>query len=129
MSVDTNKPTSSNWWKWFDFRARDVGTWAFILNRISALGLTIYLFLHMIVLGRLAQGPQAWEDFLKFTKNPLIVTGELLVVIGGIYHGLNGVRIGLATFGRYSPQQKQAFYVVIVVTIIASAVFAYRLFT
>lgn len=129
MSVDTNKPASSNWWKWFDFRARDVGTWAFILNRISALGLVLYLFLHLIALGQLAQGPQAWDNFLNFAKNPLIVIGELLVIIGGIYHGLNGIRIGLATFGRSTPQQKQAFYAVIVVTIIASAVFAYRLFT
>jgi succinate dehydrogenase / fumarate reductase cytochrome b subunit len=129
MSVDTNKPTASNWWKWFDFRARDVGTWAFILNRISALGLTLYLFLHLIVLGQLARGPQAWENFLSIAKNPLVVIGELLVIIGGIYHGLNGIRIGLATFGQSTGQQKQIFYVVIVITILTSAVFAYRLFT
>jgi succinate dehydrogenase / fumarate reductase cytochrome b subunit len=129
MSVDTNKPSSNNWWKWFDFRSRDVGTWAFILNRLSALGLVLYLFLHLIALGQLVQGPQAWDNFLNFAKNPLIVIGELLVIIGGIYHGLNGIRIGFATFGRSTPQQKQAFYAVVVVTVIASAFFAYRLFT
>ena len=81
MSVDTNKPTSSNWWKWFDFRAREAGTWAFILNRITALGLTFYLFLHLIVLGQLAQGPQAWGNFMKLMKSPIFVFGELLVII------------------------------------------------
>jgi len=131
MSVDTNKPTVStarNWWKWFDFRARKAGGWAFILNRIAGVALVAYLSLHLVILGRLTQGEQAWQEFLAFTENPLIKIGELLVIVGGIYHGLNGIRIALATFGNTAAQQKAIFYVVLVVTIIGSAVFAYQLF-
>ena len=65
MSNPQNKPSASNWFRWFDPRRRDVGTYAFILNRITALGLTLYLFLHLIVLGQLAKGPEGYDSFLK----------------------------------------------------------------
>jgi len=129
MTVDTNKPSATKWWRWFDPRDRDWGTLAFILNRITALGLTFYLFLHLVVLGKLAQGPSAYDDFLATIKNPLFTFGELLVVIASIYHGLNGIRIALATFGNAAPQQKQYFFVTLAIAIIVSLIFAIRMFT
>jgi succinate dehydrogenase / fumarate reductase cytochrome b subunit len=129
MTADTNKPSPGNWWKWFDPRARNVGTWAFILNRITALGLTFYLFLHLIVLSTLAKGPEGYDSFLKMIKSPVFVFGELLVVTAGIYHGLNGIRIGLTTFTNAAPIQKQAFYVVAVIALIGIVFFAIRMFS
>jgi succinate dehydrogenase / fumarate reductase cytochrome b subunit len=129
MTVDTNKPSARKWWRWFDPRAREIGTLAFILNRLSALGLTFYLFLHLIVLGQLARGPNAYDDFLATIRNPLFISGELLVVIASFYHGLNGIRIALATFGNASPRQKQYFYITLAITVIISLVFAIRMFT
>lgn len=115
--------------KWFDPRNRQVGTWAFILNRVSALGLTVYLFIHLVVLGNLAQGEQAYNNFLEFAHHPVVVFGELLVVVGGIYHGLNGIRVGLTSFGIAVPSQKQLFYAVLVLAAIGSIFFAVRMFT
>ena len=129
MTAETNKPSASKWWKWFDPRARDVGTWAFILNRVTALGLTFYLFLHLIVLGQLAKGPSAYDDFLATIKNPLFTFGELMVVVASIYHGLNGIRIALATFANAAPRQKQVFYVTLIIAILISLIFAVRMFT
>lgn len=129
MAKDTNKPSPANWTKWFDPRHHDVGTWAFILNRITALGLVFYLFLHLIVLGKLAQGPQAYDGFLDLVKNPVFIFGELLVIIAGIYHGLNGIRIGITTFSETSTLQKRMFYVLLTITIITSLIFAVRMFT
>jgi len=115
--------------KWFDPRNRQAGTWAFILNRITALGLTFYLFLHLIVLGNLARGEAAYQSFLEFAHNPVVVIGEFLVVVAGIYHGLNGIRVGLTSFGIGVPSQKQLFYVVLVVAVIGSIFFAVKMFT
>jgi len=129
MATSTNKPTSTNLLKWFDSRGRDVGTWAFVLNRITALGLVFYLFLHLIVLGQLAQGPEAYDGFLSLIKHPVFIFSELLVVIAGIYHGLNGIRIGITSFSNSSPAQKQIFYVMLAITIICSLIFAIRMFT
>lgn len=115
--------------QWFDPRSRQVGTWAFILNRITALGLTFYLFLHLIVLGNLAKGPEAFDAFIEFAKNPVVIIGELLVVVGGIIHGLNGIRIGLTSFGIGNAYQRNLFYGLMVVAVIMSVFFAVRMLT
>src|SRR5688500_19014386 len=96
-----------------DPRQRHIGTWAFVVNRLSALGLTAYLFLHLAVLGKLAQGPAAYDGFIALAKNPLLVAGELLVVAAGLFHGLNGLRLALTSFGIGVPYQKHLLYGVV----------------
>jgi succinate dehydrogenase / fumarate reductase cytochrome b subunit len=129
MSTPRNQPSPRNWYKWFDPRGKDLGTYAFILNRITALGLTFYLFLHLIVLGQLAIGPEAYDKFTELLHNPVFVFGELLVVIAGIYHGLNGLRVGLTSFGIAIPYQKQIFIGLLVITILGGLFFGIRMFT
>jgi succinate dehydrogenase / fumarate reductase cytochrome b subunit len=115
--------------KWFDPRKRNLGSWAFILNRITGLGLTLYLFLHLIMLGQLAKGPQAYDNFIALVKNPLFLTGELLVVAAALIHGLNGIRIGLTSFGIWAKYQKQLFVILMSIALITTAIFAFRMFT
>jgi succinate dehydrogenase / fumarate reductase cytochrome b subunit len=129
MTNNDQMKTKKDILKWFDPRNRHVGTWAFILNRITALGLVIYLYLHLIVLSTLAQGPEAFDSFIEFAHQPWVVFGELLVVVAAIYHGLNGIRVGLTSFGIGVPNQKQLFYAVLVVAVVASIFFAVRMFT
>jgi succinate dehydrogenase / fumarate reductase cytochrome b subunit len=124
----SNKPSSSNWLKWFDPRRREAGTLAFILNRLSALGLTFYLFLHLIVLSTLSQGAEAYDNFLELIHNPVFILGELVVIVGAVYHGLNGIRVGLTSFGIGVSVQKQLFYITLGITAIATVIFAIRMF-
>jgi succinate dehydrogenase / fumarate reductase cytochrome b subunit len=127
MTGSTQKRTARQLLAWFDPRWRDIGTWAFVLNRLSGIGLTIYLFLHLIVLGTLARGPEAYDSFIQLAKSPLFVAGELFVVVGGLYHGLNGLRIALTSFGVGVAHQRRLFYVVLAVVLIGSAIFAVRM--
>ena len=120
---------SGNWYRWFDPRNRQTGSLAFILNRITALGLTFYLFLHLIILGQLAQGPQAYDSFLKTIRNPIFIFGEVLVVTAGVIHGLNGIRIALTSFAVGVPKQRQLFITLLAIAIIGSLIFAWRMFT
>jgi succinate dehydrogenase / fumarate reductase cytochrome b subunit len=128
MSEQVNKSLLSNTASWFDPRARQVGYGAYILNRITALGLTLYLFLHLIILGQLAIGPDAYQPFLHLIHNPIFIFGEFLVVCAGIIHGLNGIRIGLNSFGIGVPYQKQLFYALMVIAIVVIVYFAIRMF-
>ncbi len=116
-----------NFAKWFEAWKRQPGMWAFSLNRAAAIGLTIYLFLHLYVLHLLAQGPQAYDQFIAAVKSPVFVFGELVVVIGGLYHGLNGLRVALTGFGFAVPYQKQLFYVLFAIAAIGSLLFAVRM--
>lgn len=129
MSERENKPNTSNWFMWFDVRHRDIGDWAFVLHRLTALGLVLYLGMHLIVLGTLTLGPEAFNSFIELAHNPLFIFGELLVVAAALYHGLNGLRVGLTSFGVAIPYQKQLWYVVIAISVIGSIIFAISMFT
>jgi succinate dehydrogenase / fumarate reductase, cytochrome b subunit len=128
MTGDKNLPAKRNFWKWFDPRGRDVGTWAFILNRLTALGLTFYLFLHLLILGQLALGPEYYTNFLNTLHSPIFIAGEFLVVIAGIYHGLNGIRVVLNSFGVAVASQKAIFWVVFAITAVTGLWFAVKMF-
>jgi len=106
----SNRPSPLHFWRWFDPRARQVGTWAFIINRITALGLTAYLFIHLIVLGQLALGPQYYDQFIAFAKLPVVKIGELAVLAAGIIHALNGIRVALTGLGFAVRWQKHMLY-------------------
>ncbi len=115
--------------KWFDPRWRQVGTWAFSLNRITALGLTLYLAMHLVVLSQLAGGAQAYDGFLALLRNPIFLFGEFLVVAAGVIHGLNGLRIALTSFGIAVPYQKQLFYLLMAVALVCIAMIGFRMVT
>lgn len=114
--------------RWFDPRGRSLSDYGFILNRITALGLTLYLFLHLIVLGTLAQGPDAYENFLNLIESPIMKLGELLVVAAVFIHGLNGIRIGLNSIGIAVPRQRELFIGVLVISVIAIVFFGWKMF-
>jgi succinate dehydrogenase / fumarate reductase, cytochrome b subunit len=110
MDTTQNQPSARKLWTWFLPFKRDIGSWAFALNRITALGLTLYLFMHLFILNKLTQGPDAYNEFLTLTENPLVKLGEWAVVAAAILHGLNGIRIILTSFGVGVTRQKQLFW-------------------
>jgi succinate dehydrogenase / fumarate reductase cytochrome b subunit len=123
-----NDPAPSNFPRWFDPRRRQIGSFAFILNRITALGLSLYLCLHLIMLGKLAQGPAAYDSFIALAKTPVVKFGELLVIAAGFIHGLNGIRIALTSFGVGVRSQKQLFVSLMTLALAGTLIFAYRMF-
>ena len=124
-----NTPSSRRAWNWFDPRRRDAGSWAFILNRLTALALTFYLVVHMIVLNKLTQGPTAYDEFVAFAHLPLIKFGEILLIAAVVLHGLNGLRLTLLTFGIGLRHQKSIFAASFLITLLIAILFAVRLFS
>jgi succinate dehydrogenase / fumarate reductase cytochrome b subunit len=60
-------------------------------------------------------------------KNPVFLSGELLVIAAGFLHGLNGIRIGLTSFGIAVRYQ---FAMLAIVTILSAGgilFFAFRM--
>ncbi|RPJ21539.1 MAG: succinate dehydrogenase, cytochrome b556 subunit [Chloroflexi bacterium] len=128
MNNTRNQPSARKFWSWFMPVGRQAGSWAFALNRITAIGLTFYLFLHLGVLSLLAQGPGAYDDFLVLTENPFIKLGELAVVAAAILHGLNGIRIILTSFGVGVTRQKQLFYGFMLISVLVILIFTARMY-
>jgi succinate dehydrogenase / fumarate reductase, cytochrome b subunit len=123
-----NHSHPSKFLRWFDPRNRQIGTWAFILNRITALGLTLYLTMHLVALSQLAQGPAAYDTFVAFAKNPYFKVGEMLVIAAGCIHGLNGIRIALNSFGIGVRFQKETFVALMALALCAIGFFGYIMF-
>lgn len=129
MNKSANEPSAKRFWNWFNLEGREITGWGFSLNRITALGLTFYLYLHLIILSSLARGPEAYESFLKLIHSPTFIFGEFLVVAAGIIHGLNGIRIALTSFGIAVPQHRSLFIILMILAGLASLFFAIRMFT
>jgi len=128
MDLTRNQPSARKFMTWFLPFRRAIGSWAFALNRVTAIGLTFYLFLHLIVLGRLAQGPGAYDEFLLLTENPLIKLGEWAVVAAATLHGFNGIRVVLTSFGVGVTRQKQLFYGLMVFAVVVILIFTVRMY-
>lgn len=126
MAKNASSPV--NFWRWFDPRNRSISTWGFILNRVTALGLSMYLFIHLIVLGKLAQGAEAYNSFLELAHTPVIMIGEMLVIAAGLIHGLNGIRIALNSFGIGVVRQKQILAGLMAMALIGTIIFAVKMF-
>src|SRR5947209_8427727 len=64
-----------------EWAARDhAGWWAFALQRVSGLALTLFLPAHFLVLGRALQGEAALQGFLGWTDQPLVRASETVLV-------------------------------------------------
>ena len=114
---------------WFDVRGRKTGSWAFALNRLTAIGLTIYLFLHLIVLSTLLQGEEGWNSFLAIARSPLFLVLDVVLLFGVIYHALNGTRVALVGMGVAARNHKTLFWVLSAIGIILFLIGAYLIFT
>ena len=128
MDQSRNQPSAGKFWSWFIPAGRQVGGWAFALNRVTAIGLTLYLFLHLTVLSLLAQGPNGYDGFLALTENPIIKFGEWAVVAAVFLHGLNGIRIILTSFGVGVTRQRQLFYGFMIVAVLIILIFTLRMY-
>lgn len=121
-------PSPKKIWQWFDPRGRKAGSWGFMLNRITGLGLLLYFVIHMAVLYQLTRGADAYDSFVTLMKNPFFLIGELLVIAAGIMHGINGIRLGLTSFGIGVRYQLVMLIVVGGISLIGVAYFAFHMF-
>ncbi len=113
---------------WFDPRGRRLGGWAFALNRLSGLGVLAYLYLHLVVLSTFARGPEAWDDFVAFASNPLVLVMDVVLLAALLIHGLNGIRVTLVGLGLVASRQKALYLALMVVAAIVLLMGAVRIF-
>jgi len=113
---------------WFDPRNRSISTLAFALNRLTAIGLTVYLFLHLAVLSLLLQGEAGWNQFLAIARTPLFLLLDVVLLFGVVYHMFNGIRVALVGMGVAHTRHKTLFYVLVGIGLVLFAVGAALIF-
>lgn len=114
--------------RWFDFRSWRLGMIAYVLNRVTALGLVLYLYIHLVVLTMLAAGPKSWDPFVTIVRSPFFLMLDVILLAGLLIHGLNGLRIALTGFGYGVRAQKPLFVALMIFAAIALVAGALKIF-
>jgi succinate dehydrogenase / fumarate reductase, cytochrome b subunit len=114
--------------RWFDIRRRKAGMWAYGLNRITGIGLVVYLYLHLGVLSMLIRGQSAWDSFVALARSPFYLALDVILLAGILIHGLNGLRLALTGFGFGVGAQKTLFVILMVTGAIILLVAALKIF-
>lgn len=122
------EPKAKRTTEWVDVRRRRLGMWAYALNRLSGLGLVLYLYLHLVVLSLLAGGASGWDQFIALARTPLFLSLDVLLLTGLLIHGLNGIRVTLSGIGVGVRSQKSFFVVLMLVAAVTLIVAAWRIF-
>lgn len=96
--------------RWLELRYKPAGMLAFMLHRLSGIGLVFYLYLHLAVLNKLRSGPGSWDTFLTLMRSPLFLILDGLLLFGILIHGLNGLRLMLIGLNIGLRWQKASFW-------------------
>lgn len=105
--------------RWFDVRRRRLGMWAYALNRITGIGLVVYLYLHLVILSQLLGGAKSWDAFVSLARSPFFLTLDIVLIAGALIHGLNGLRVALMGFGIGLKAHKALFGILMCMAAIA----------
>ncbi|WP_066705672.1 succinate dehydrogenase, cytochrome b556 subunit [Curvibacter delicatus] len=90
-----------------DQRARShPAYWAFLMHRLSGLGLAAFLPLHFWALGQALHGAAALDGFLRFADQGFFKFAEWGLVVLLALHMMGGVRLLLIEFGSTSGLRK-----------------------
>jgi succinate dehydrogenase / fumarate reductase cytochrome b subunit len=114
--------------RWFDVRRRKAGSWAYALNRITGIGLVVYMYLHLVILSMLLGGPGSWDAFVSLARSPYFLALDVILFAGALIHGLNGLRLALTSFAVGVKIQKAIFSIVMIVTVVTLAFVALKIF-
>jgi succinate dehydrogenase / fumarate reductase cytochrome b subunit len=74
------------------YRGRE-GQWAFLLHRISGLGVVLFLAIHIVDTSFVYFAPSLYEEVLNVYRSTIFSIGEMGLVFCLLFHGVNGLRI------------------------------------
>jgi succinate dehydrogenase / fumarate reductase cytochrome b subunit len=107
MAYIPNREPIGSWTKITMAYKRHSGSWAYILHRISGVGLTFYLFLHILALSSLTKGKATFEEEMKLFTTPPFKFLEWFLGALVMFHAFNGIRIAVVDLGQGARYQKK----------------------
>ena len=75
-----------------------VERYLYILQRVTGLGVLLYLPMHLIVTAN-KMNQASWETVMHAVTRGILPWGEYLVFAGAVFHALNGLRLGITELG------------------------------
>jgi succinate dehydrogenase / fumarate reductase, cytochrome b subunit len=128
MALQNSKSAFSRWLDVMFRYRKHSGSWAWILHRLTGLGLTAYILLHIVALTGLLKGEAAFNEEMRLFSSPVFLFGEWLLGALVMFHAINGVRIVLVDFGNGARYHKQILTFVYILSVIIVAGMGYLIF-
>ena len=129
MSNQNSSSVFSRWMSVMLNYRKHTGSWAWILHRITGLGLTAYILLHIVALTGLTKGEAAFNEEMALFSTPLFLFFEWALGALVMFHSLNGIRICLVDLGNGARYHKKVLGFVYVLGIIMVAGMGYLIFS
>jgi succinate dehydrogenase / fumarate reductase cytochrome b subunit len=104
------------------------GSWAWIIHRLTGIGLTLYIIVHIYAISALQKGKEAFDAEMKFFSSPFFLFLEWALGALVFYHALNGIRIVLIDLGNGSKYHKPLYYTTWTVGIVLMVIMAILIF-
>ena len=77
-----------------------IGYAAWLLHRVTGLGLALYLFMHIWVIHHISQGKEAFNQAMSVVQSPFFHIMEIALLGAVVFHGVNGIRVVLLDYGN-----------------------------
>ncbi|MBO8179390.1 MAG: succinate dehydrogenase [Archaeoglobus sp.] len=104
---------------WFRFKGRSLFSWAFTFQRLTGVVLLIYLLAHLTYLSTLLDKTGlTYESMIAITVSRQFLVFDLLLVLCGVFHGVNGFRIILHEFGIAYENRKPLLAIFTIITVV-----------
>lgn len=72
---------------------------AWLLHRITGIGLALYIFTHIWVIHHISRGKEAFNQVMAVVQSPIFHLLEIGLLACVVFHGLNGIRVVLIDYG------------------------------
>src|SRR5574340_394269 len=79
------------------YRGRAV-MYAWLLHRVTGLGVLLFVFAHVIDTALICWGPGAYNEAIGLYRSTGFRIGEIILFGAVLYHALNGIRITIIDF-------------------------------
>ncbi|HEV2494897.1 MAG TPA: succinate dehydrogenase, cytochrome b556 subunit [Terriglobia bacterium] len=83
--------------EYLTYRGKE-GQWAWILHRLTGLGVLLFLLIHIVDIALIGWGPAVFNKLLFLYREPVFRLSEIVLAGAVLYHALNGVRIVIIDF-------------------------------
>jgi len=85
-------------WGWLGGGRWGLERYAYVLHRLTGLGILLYLLMHTVVTSLRVKGIYLWTEG-GFLHRPIFHLGEFCVVAAFAFHAFNGIRLVLVELG------------------------------
>lgn len=92
-----------------------LGTWAWILHRLSGLALIFYLSLHIWVINTLTLSGSQFNQTMEFLRGDIFKILEVGLWGVILFHAFNGIRVVIVDFFSGSLYHKKLFWMMILI--------------